>query len=175
MQLLKGNAMYFTRGDNVVHQNFGVGTVAHLETKSVGEERRLFYRVVFPDTTTIWVPVNEAANGAVRPVTPQDELARYRDLLNSPPAALDEDFRRRLNELEQLYRSGTLESVCVVVRDLTARLDRKPLNNSERKLYRRSCNSLIAEWSVSSGKSLSEAQREIERCLRCSEGLLSTI
>ena len=54
--------MNFNRGDQVVHRDFGVGTVVTIELMSFSHNQlRLFYRVEFLKTT-IWVPVSEASD-----------------------------------------------------------------------------------------------------------------
>jgi RNA polymerase-interacting CarD/CdnL/TRCF family regulator len=165
--------MNFIRGDFVVHQNFGVGTVKTIETMNVGEERRLFYRVDFGEKTSVWVPVSDLVKRGVRPITPKNDLVRYKALLKSTPEPLEQDFRKRQIELEKRMQAGTFQSLCLVVRDMTAHYDKKPFSSYDRKIYRRSCDSLISEWSISSGKTLNDVQVEIEGYLNRSEGFLS--
>lgn len=154
--------MNFNQGDRVVHQNFGVGTVQSIEgMKFSGSQPRLFYRVEFPKTT-IWVPVGNQPSGGLRPVTPKNQLYRFRDLLKSSPRTLDTDFRLRHKELENRVESGSFEALCEVIRDLSAWNHRKPLNNYEKELLKQLRSALAAEWSVASGMNIREALDEID-------------
>jgi RNA polymerase-interacting CarD/CdnL/TRCF family regulator len=157
--------MNFNRGDHVVHQNFGVGTVVSIEGMNFsGNKPRLFYRVEFLKTT-IWVPVGNEPTKGLRPITPKSKLYKFRALLKSSPVILDADFRTRQKQLENRIDTGTFQSLCEIVRDLNAWHWRKPLNNYEKTLLKQSRASLATEWSETSGLEVSEALEEIDGCL----------
>jgi CarD family transcriptional regulator len=157
--------MNFNQGDHVVHQNFGVGIVVSIEGMKLADTGpSLFYRVDF-FKTTVWVPVDDQSKGGLRPVTPKGHLARYRDLLKSSPVTLDSDYRKRQLELEERRDGGTFQGLCEVIRDLNALDGEKPLNSSEKKLYKKTRESLVLEWSATSGLSPAEAMRDIDGCL----------
>jgi CarD family transcriptional regulator len=157
--------MNFNRGDQVVHQNFGVGKVASIEGMNfTGTQPRLFYRVEFT-RTTVWVPVGDQPSKGLRPITQKSELHRYRYLLKSTPVGMEEDFHTRKSQLEQRIEAGDFQSLCELVRDLAARVTLKPLNNYEKTLLKQARIKLANEWSIASGLTLDEAQQEIEGCL----------
>jgi RNA polymerase-interacting CarD/CdnL/TRCF family regulator len=157
--------MNFNRGDQVVHQDFGVGTVVSIELMNFnGTQPRLFYRVEFPKTT-IWVSVGDQSSKGLRLITPKSKLNHFRALLKSSPVVLDADFRARQRNLENQVDKGTFESLCEIVRDLSARVGLKHLNNYEKALLKQSRASLAAEWSVMSGLEIHEALDEIDGCL----------
>lgn len=157
--------MNFNQGDQVVHQNFGVGVVVSIEGMNFsGSQPRLFYRVEFMKTT-VWVPVGNQPESSLRPITPKNHLARYRTVLKSSPVGLDRDFRKRQIELEKRIDRGTFQGLCIVMRDLSALNTRKPLNYYEKTLYKQTREALLLEWSAISGLSHAEAASEIDGCL----------
>ncbi len=157
--------MNFHQGDYVVHQNFGVGIVVSIEGMNLsGNGPRLFYRVDFLKTT-VWVPVGHQPAGGLRPITPKDHLAKYRALLQSPPDALDRDFRKRHSMLEERMDSGTFQGLCEIIRDLYVLVAQKRLNQYEKTLYKQTREALVSEWATSSGLTPAEAMRDIDGCL----------
>jgi len=157
--------MEIKHGDYVVHPTFGVGCVESIEDREVGEEgTRTFYRIGFVKMT-VWVPVQHPKSGGLRPVTPPKDLARYCTLLRSSPAALDNNFRLRQIELENRLKQGTFQSLCEVVRDLSARSWLKSLSSFDATLLKRTRAFLNQEWAATSGKSVEEANIEVESCL----------
>ena len=157
--------MEIKHGDYVVHPTFGVGCVESIEDREIGDEgRRTFYRIGFVKMT-VWVPVQLPKSGGLRPVTPSKDLARYSSLLRSSPAALDNNFRLRQIELENRLKQGTFQALCEVVRDLSARSWLKSLSSFEATLLKRTRAFLNQEWAATSGKSVEEANLEVESCL----------
>lgn len=157
--------MNFNQGDRVVHHSFGIGVVVSVdEMDFASTEPRRFYRVDFSNTT-VWVPVDDYSKGGLRPITPQDHLARYRNVLQCPPATLDSDFRKRQIELEKRMDKGSFQGLCEVIRDLDALDIEKPLSYSERKLLEQTREALVLEWSTASDLTHLEAMSEINECL----------
>ncbi len=154
--------MDFNKGDQVVHKNFGVGTIVSIEdTNLSGNGTHPFYRVDF-FKTTVWVPVGDQTEGGLRPLTPKSQLDRYRALLKSSPVSLDGDFRQRRSELEKRIGRGTFQGICEVIRDLNGLNAEKPLNYFEKNLFKQTRDALILEWSTTSGLSQTETSGEID-------------
>jgi RNA polymerase-interacting CarD/CdnL/TRCF family regulator len=157
--------MNFSLGEKVVHQSFGIGSVITVEEMAFnGQAPSQFYRVDF-GKTTLWVPVKPEKATGIRPVTPIKDLGRYRRLLKSAPVQLEEDFRKRQEQLGARLGKGTFEALCEVVRDLSARLKSRHLNKFEAVMLRQSREALVEEWALTSGLSLGEAGIDIDRSL----------
>jgi RNA polymerase-interacting CarD/CdnL/TRCF family regulator len=156
--------MDYKRGDYVVHPNHGLGTVVNIEEMDfAGNKPSLFYRVDFR-STTVWIPVNTDRVG-LRPLTNKRDLTDYQDLLKMPPAYLEDDFRKRQNELEARLEDGKFQGLCEVVRDLSARHQQRALNNFDSAMLKQSREALVQEWAASKGISPSEAAKEIDTLL----------
>jgi RNA polymerase-interacting CarD/CdnL/TRCF family regulator len=154
--------MDFNLGEQVIHPNFGIGKVITVEDDLLMSRPRPF---------TGWILVNHylgcssASAGGIRPVTPFKDLGRYRKLLKSTPDQLDEDFRKRQEQLGARLGKGTFEALCQVVRDLSARLQSKHLNKYESAMLKQTREALVQEWALTSGISPGDAGIEIDRTL----------
>lgn len=157
--------MPYQVNDPVVHPAHGVGRVAALVMQSFFDsEARLYYEVAIQQNT-VWVPVDTGAASGLRLVTSKAELARYRRVLRSKPAALNPDSRQRHMELQTRLKPGLFQTLCEIIRDLTAQRWRKPLNEMDARTYRRNYASLCQEWATADGVTLQEATKEIEALL----------
>lgn len=157
--------MQFKVGDVVIHPSHGLGHIIGLEEKRLlGKEARLYYEVTIQQST-VWVLVEVHEVPALRPLTARGDLARYRSLLRSLPAPLNQDHRKRRLELTERLKQGSFQVVCEVVRDLTARGWRKPLGETDSTSLRRAREKLCQEWAASDGVSIAEATQEVESLL----------
>ncbi len=154
--------MRYQVDDRVVHVNHGVGRVVGLVTNQFTKaEAKLYYEIAL-DQSTVWVPVQDSAQQELRALTRKRDLERYRDVLRSRPTSLSADHRQRRLDLLQLLKDGSFESLCAVVRDLSARGRIKPLNEVDSQTLRQAHANLTREWAVADGITISEAVRHIE-------------
>ncbi len=158
--------MSFHVGDFVFHPAHGVGHITRLEEKRFVREKARLYYEVSTQKSTVWVPVETYEAVGLRQVTAKPELARYRSVLKSRPALLEKDHHKRQRALADRLKQGSFQATCEVVRDLTARGWRKPLNEADAGLLRQARENLCQEWAASKGVSVAEAMQEIEDLLR---------
>ena len=158
--------MRFKVGDCVVHPTHGVGHVVSLEVQSfMAAEGQLFYEIL-TSKSTVWVPVDGSPEGGLRKLTSKHDLAHCRRLLQQPPTPLEPDHRKRQLELAARLRGGSFQTLCEVVRDLTARGRLKPLNEADSAALRRARAAMLQEWAAASGISLAEATSEVDGLLQ---------
>jgi CarD family transcriptional regulator len=155
----------FKVDDRVVYPAFGMGRVVGLVTKTLmGAEAKLYYEVS-GERSTVWVQVDEASDHGLRRMTRPDELAHYRGVVGSQPVVLNPDHRQRQSDLRGQMRLGTLQGLCEVVRDLSARGWVKPLSESDSQALRRSRDALLQEWAAAEGIPLTQASAELNGLL----------
>ncbi len=120
--------MQFNVGDVVVHPVYGLGHITAIEEKQFsGIKAALYYQIAFP-RSTIWVPTKAQAAIGLRRVTAKKDLAAYRDIIKSRPVLLNDDISRQQIELTSRLQEGSFQTMCEVVRDLTAQGWQKPLS-----------------------------------------------
>ena len=144
---------------------FGVGhIVARVEKQIFEEQPRLYYEVKL-EKATIWLPVDSQEPAPVRLLTNEDELSRFRKILTSKPEPLNDNFRVRFSSMDKLFKEGSLESICAIVRDLTARDKVKRLSRGDKMRLQAAMETLCKEWSTSKDISLVDAENEINSLL----------
>lgn len=158
--------MVFKAGDYIVHPTYGVGSIVRLEEKRLAEDHPRQYYVVAVDKSTLWVPVDENNSAGLRAVTPKRELDHYRAVLKSRPDVLERDHHKRRSLLNERVKHGSFQSLCEVVRDLSAQGWKRPLSEADMSLLQRLSNSLYREWAAAAEVSTPEAAAEVQRLLQ---------
>ena len=157
--------MPFKIDEQVVYPAFGIGRVAALVSKSFFEAESQIYYEVTGDRSTVWVQVDESAARGLRRLTRPDELAHYRDVVGSRPVSLNQDHRQRQLELRGQFKLGTMQGLCEMVRDLSARGWIKPLNEMDSRALRMSREAVCEEWAAAENVPLPQATAELASLL----------
>lgn len=155
--------MSFQVGDTVVHWAYGPGEIIELDEKTLSGNAQLYYVVQIKDMT-LWVPVKES-NGSLRSPTPAKEYEKLFAILKSGGQPLSTDRLERKTLLQERMRSGSLEGICYVIRDLNFVNRGKKLNENDSALFERAQNLLLTEWSISFSMPLSQAELELRQLL----------
>ena len=161
--------MEFCPGDDVVHPNYGVGSIVRLEERQLAEANMRWYYVLAFGKTTVWLPVDTAASSVLRPVTALRDLDHYRTLLKSRPVELDRDNKKRRLDINAQLTHGSFQTVCEIVRDLTALGWHRPLAGVDASLLSKVRANLWEEWATSTGQPLPEAIHEVTELLEAGE------
>ena len=157
--------MPFQVGESVVHPSHGVGQIIGIKSQQFFDrEREEYYEISLPNGT-VWVSVADQDRVGLRLVADQKELAECRLILLSQPAEMNKDFRKRRIEVLERLRDGTLRSICVVVRDLTAISWQKPLSEADAATLHKIYDNLCREWAASTGQTLEETSQMLDSML----------
>jgi CarD family transcriptional regulator len=151
--------------DRVVLSPHGVGRIAGLVTKSFAPAEQQEYYEVATERSLVWVAVDRAEARGLRRVTGKIELDHFRNVLRSRPTVLNTDHRQRHLELQSRERLGTFQSVCELVRDLTAYTWKKPLNDVDTATLRHAHTDFCAEWAAADEIPLVQANAEVAALL----------
>ncbi len=138
----------YTRGDWIVHLTHGPGQIERIEEKRLGGKGKSYYRVR-TEAGILWIPVENANNGRIRPVAGPAEWSQALEILRRPPRAMDPDHMQRKRWIKEVQAAGSLEAICRLVRDLTARKACRALNFTEERALRHFAGLLGREWSAS--------------------------
>lgn len=157
--------MQFKVGDVVVHPVYGVGHITTIEEKQFSEiEACVYYQVTFLKSK-IWVPIEAQAAIGLRLVTAKGDLDEYRDLIKSRPVLFNTNLPKRHVELASRLKEGSFQTMCEVVRDLTALGWQKPLGATNKAILRKTQERLYQEWATAADISIVEATKEIDTLL----------
>jgi RNA polymerase-interacting CarD/CdnL/TRCF family regulator len=156
--------MGFQVGDWVVHCAHGLGQVHAIEERMIDKKTVLYYMVQLTDLT-IWVPADENQNNRLRPPATAAEFKKSLSILSSPADQLISDRRQRNLQLLEMLKDGSVESLCRVLRNLTAHRHNRTWSEYDSALMNRVQKALIGEWSFILSVPRLDAQLELQRLL----------
>jgi len=163
--------MDFHEGDPVMHWTYGLGQVVRLEERDLFGSNILYYAVQIGDMT-VWVPADGKLESRLRPPTTVAGFKKLRGILSSPSRLLPENRQERRSRLLELLKDGRAESLCQIIRDLSASQKIKVLNDDERTLLKHSRSALLGEWGFVQSITPAQAELELQRTL--SSGMLES-
>lgn len=157
--------MTYKVGDKVIHWAYGSGDVVGLDEKSLSGQTSQYYVVKVKDMT-IWVPVTDVGESCLRPPTPARHFNRLFKLLASPPELLSVDRFTRKNQLSELMKDRSLESLCCLVRDLSFfKRSGKKTNENDTAVLEHAQTILLNEWSVAFKITVDQAHQKLTELL----------
>lgn len=156
--------MDFHTGDTVIHWNCGLGQVVGQEERVFSGSKFVYYAVQMQDII-IWVPVDSQLESRLRLPTSRSGFKQLLATLSSPGEPLPENrFERRIRLLA-LLKDNCAESLCQIVRNLSAYQKTRPLNENDRLLLKQARNALLEEWGFVLSISRAQAEFELYRLL----------
>lgn len=156
--------MDFHKGDWVVHCTYGLGQVLDIEERTFFDKITIYYMVQVSDLT-IWVPADENLKSRLRLPTSEAGFKKSLSLLSAPAEHLPDDYRQRNTQLLEMLKDGRADSLCKVIRDLTAYRHARSWSEHDSALMKRTQKSLIGEWSYIFSVTPHEAEIELNRSL----------
>ena len=158
--------MNFHKGDTVMHWTYGIGQIVNLEERSL-EGSKTIYNAVQVRDMTVWVPADDKVRSRLRTPTPKSRFQQLLAILSSPSEPLPEDKLERKARLLELLEDGRPESLCRVIRDLSAYQKRqvRPLNDNDQMILKQSRNTLLGEWGFVLSITHAQAEHELYRLL----------
>jgi len=157
--------MDFHVGDPVMHWTLGLGQVVGLEERDISGQKMIYYEVKVHDLT-VWVPADANLDSRLRSPTPAFGFEHLFAILAGARELLPDNRLERKNRLLQQLSDGRAESLCRVVRDLTAYRQGKSFNESDQYLLKRVQNVLLGEWGFSLSISVFQAESDLSRLLK---------
>jgi len=158
--------MNFHKGDTVMHWTYGIGQILNLEERALAGSKTIYYVVQVRDMT-VWVPADGQVRSRLRAPTPKSRFQRLLAILSSPSEPLPEDRLERKNRLLELLADARPESLCQVIRDLSAYQKQKgrPMNDNDQMILKQSRNTLLGEWGFVLSITPAQAEHELHRLL----------
>ena len=156
--------MDFHEGDPVMHWTYGLGQIVRLEERALSGPKTLYYAVQVRDLT-VWVPADGKLGSRLRSPTAESGFERRLAILSGPGEPLPDDRNERRTRLHELLKDGRAESLCQIIRDLSAYQKGRPLNDNDQTLLKQSRNALLEEWGFVLSITHAQAELELHRLL----------
>lgn len=157
--------MDFKVGDRVIHWVHGFGEITEVDEKIIAGQTRLYFEVQMRNLT-LYLPVDDNIGKFLRFPTPAEDFEDLFQILKSPGQPLPPDrYERQICLMEKLNQ-GTLESVCVVIRDLSNHKRVLKMNESDNTILKRARTTLLNEWSGVLSMPVESAEIDLNNMLK---------
>ena len=153
----------FNVGQKAVYPNYGVGTVAAIETKEFQGSSLSFYVIRFSDSgMKIMVPTESASEKGLRPIISRDEASKVIDILKETDVKIDnQTWNRRYREYMEKIKTGSVYEIAEVLRDLYLLKVEKELSFGERKMLDKARTLLLRELSLATSQDELKTQFDV--------------
>lgn len=153
----------FAIGDKIVYPMHGAGIIEEIEKKKILGEMNEYYILRVPcGDMKIMIPVKSSEGIGVRAVISYGQLSNVYNLLGGESTEMSGNWNRRYRENMDKLKSGDIEKVAEVVRNLT-RVDRqKKLSTGEKKMLSNAKQILTSEMILAGEMTTEEADSKVD-------------
>lgn len=156
----------FSEKQLVVYPAQGVGEVERIESQEIGGTRADFYIVrILSNNVTLMVPVANAENVGLRSVCGADEGRLVLEGLKDRSDFMGysgQNWNRRYREYSEKLKSGELDDVSYVLKELILIGRDKELSFGERRLLEQAMTLITMEIAYALGTQQDAVRKEIE-------------
>lgn len=163
----ESNASPFKVGDQVVYPHHGVATIEKIEEKDVLGEKKT-YLVLRLDTgdLTLMVPADNVEDVGIRDTIEKDQVDKVLKILKKGEITDQaENWSRRFKANQERIRSGDIQQVAEVVRNLSLREREKGLSTGEKRMLNKAREILTGELAVAMSVDTEEAEEVLEKAI----------
>ncbi len=158
--------MNFSIGDRAVYPAHGVGLIKAIESKDIGGSLQDFYVVnIIASGATLMVPKNAAIRIGLRKLSDDGQLESVYSILRTPRRVSQRTWNRRFREFNDKLRTGALNDVAEVLRDLSSLKTDKALSFGEKNMLEKALGMVVSEISAASARSETDVFDEVNRML----------
>jgi len=152
--------------DYVVYPKHGVGQITEIKKMNIGSIELETYILKFEkDKANGMVPINKQTY--LRPLATINQVNKCISILKSKPKIKRSMWSRRAQEYEAKISSGKIYDLAEVVRDLNKGDDLMvDQSYSERQLFEKAYERLLAEFQIILGLSMENTQKKLDKALR---------
>ncbi|MGA7614548.1 MAG: CarD family transcriptional regulator [Thermoanaerobaculia bacterium] len=158
--------MTYKIGDKVVYPNHGVSVVEQIGEFNLNGTRNTFLHLrLLANDSKLMVPISNTDRIGLRRLYMQKQIKVLFGLLEETAQKGPSDWKDRYRENLEKMKSGKLEDVALVLKNLNQISKRKSLSFREKKMYERAKYLLVSEIAIVRGITEPEAEAQIEKAL----------
>lgn len=154
----------FTKGDWIVHANYGLGQVVGEDVKSLGGQETEYYKVK-TQKAEYWLPKSRADADTIRDIASQNKFRKAIRTLKDAPEKMNKDYRKRRARISEVMSSNSVVEFARLMRDLYFRKRSKTLNDIERRTLDLLKERFAREWSMAVEMPEDDALARLEKML----------
>jgi len=157
----------FNVGDKVVYPMHGAGIIEELERLEIDGSDQLYYVMMIPTgNLKIRVAAQKAADIGIREVYSKDEVLIRVSSVVSIPMSMPENWNQRYKENLERIKTGNLDEVTLVFRNLLHRERNKGLSSVEKKMMQTAKQIILSEIVLSQNVEKDHAEQLLETILQ---------
>jgi CarD family transcriptional regulator len=161
----------FKVGEKIVYPNHGVTVVEQVGETNFGGTNSTFYNLrLLANNSRLMVPVHNTDRVGLRPLYRQKDMKTVLTLLEERVSNAQRDWKDRYRDNVEKMKTGRLEDVADVLKNLNQVAKKKSLSFREKKMYDRAKYLLVSEVAIVKDMPEKEAEALIERLLTKSLG-----
>lgn len=156
----------FSVGDKIVYPMQGAGVIQKIEEKRILGETKQYYILKLPgNDINIMIPVDSSESIGIRRVSDRETMEHVLQMLHEDSTPMDSNWNRRYRENMDKLKSGDIEQVAEVVRNLIRNDREKKLSTGERKLLTGAKRILVSELILAMGIEAQKAENMVEEAI----------
>ncbi|MBQ9061124.1 MAG: CarD family transcriptional regulator [Firmicutes bacterium] len=156
----------YQEGDKILYPMHGAGIIKHIEKKEILGSVKDYYILHVPcGDMKVMIPVDNCDAIGVRPIVTEEEIRRAIEILKQESTQMTGNWNKRYRENMEKIKTGNIELVAEIVRNLT-RIDRENrLSAGEKKMLTNVRKILQSEIMLVCNIDETEARRIIEEAI----------
>ena len=165
----------FKIGDKIVYPVHGAGVIVDIESKVILGEKKEYYVMKIPvNEMKVLVPLGSRADVGIRDIKSPEEMDKVLDVLKDPAKEkMPANWNRRYRFHQDKIKTGDLEEIAKVIKNLES-LDReKALSTGERKILNTARQIILSEMVLVYDKSFDEVVELVDKTM--AEGCLKDV
>ena len=165
----------FKIGDKIVYPVHGAGVIVDIESKVILGEKKEYYVMKIPvNEMKVLVPLGSMADVGIRDIKSPEEMDKVLDVLKDPAKEkMPANWNRRYRFHQDKIKTGDLEEIAKVSKNLES-LDReKALSTGERKILNTARQIILSEMVLVYDKSFDEVVELVDKTM--AEGCLKDV
>ena len=156
----------FKVGEKLVYPNHGVTVVEQIaESAIIGAGDTYYHLRLLANNSRLMVPIRNTDRVGLRPLYKQTQIKGLIGLLEERTQKAHTDWKGRYRENMEKMKTGRLEDVAEVLKNLNEVQKKKSLSFREKKMYDRAKYLLVSEVAIVKGIPEAEAEKLIQKSL----------
>ena len=140
----------FNKGDKIVYPLYGAGVIEDLEEKEIDGNNQWYYVLRIPvGNLKIMISAGKAESLGIREIYAKDEIMGVISSVVDLPINMPENWNQRYKENMEKIKSGKLEEVALVFRNLHQRERERGLSTAEKKMMTTAKQIILSELILS--------------------------
>ena len=145
-----GVIVLFVKGDKIVYPMYGAGVIEELEQREIDGDSQIFYVMHIPvGNLKIMIAAGNAENLGIRHIYDKDEIIRLIKSVTHIPVDMPDNWNQRYKSNMEKIKSGQLNEVALVYRNLLLRERERGLSSAEKKMMTTAKQIIISELILS--------------------------